>query len=149
MECNNLTREDLYDSIKGMSPKERQILIDTFIHEASMLAFSLELSFRIDQGQEQIPETEFNGETLESLCETVRVMSKWQRMRLVDEFLHYASNEAFAKELNYRQFVQQNTRHMGEYDERDEVEPADEEESGQSNCPDNEQSVKVKENNDL
>ena len=119
MECNNLTREDLYDAIKGMSPKERQILIDTFIGEASMLAFSLELSFRIDHGQEQIPDTEYNGETLESLCETVRGMSAWQRMRLVDEFLHYASNDAFANELNYRQFVQQNTRHMGEYDERD------------------------------
>ena len=119
MECNNLTREDLYDTIKGMSPKERQILIDTFISEASMLAFSLELSFRIDHGQEQTPETEYNGETLESLCETVRGMSAWQRMRLVDEFLHYASNEAFTNELNYRQFVQQHTRHMGEYDERD------------------------------
>ena len=84
-----------------------------------MLAFSLELSFRIDHGQEQIPDTEYNGETLESLCETVRGMSAWQRMRLVDEFLHYASNEAFANELNFRQFVQRYTRHMGEYDERD------------------------------
>ena len=119
MECNNLTLEDLYDLVKGMSPKERQILIDTFISEASILAFSLELSFRVEYGQEQIQETEYNGETLESLCETVRGMSAWQRMRLVDEFLHYASNEAFANELNYRQFVQQNTRHMGEYDERD------------------------------
>ena len=125
MECNNLTREDLYDTINGMSPKERQILIDTFIGEASMLAFSLELSFRIDHGQEQIPDTEYNGETLESMCETVRGMSAWQRMRLVDEFLHYASNEAFANELNYRQFVQQCTRHMGEYDERDEVNEED------------------------
>ena len=116
---NDVKLEDLYDVIKGMSPKERQILIDTFIHEASMLAFSLELSFRIDHGQEQIQETEFNAETLESLCETVRGMSAWERMRLVDEFLHYASNEAFANELNYRQFVQQCTRHMGEYDERD------------------------------
>lgn len=90
-----------------------------------MLAFSLELSFRIDHGQEQIPDTEYNGETLESLCETVRGMSAWQRMRLVDEFLHYASNEAFTNELNYRQFVQRHTRHMGEYDERDEVNEED------------------------
>ena len=126
MECNNLTREDLYDTIKGMSPKERQILIDTFIHEASMLAFSLELSFRIDHGQEQIQDTEYNAETLESLCETVRGMSRWQRMLLVDEFLHDASDRAFELEFSYRQFVQQCTRHMGEYDERDEAEPTDE-----------------------
>ena len=126
MECNNLTREDLYDTIKGMSPKERQMLIDTFIHEASMLAFSLELSFRIDHGQEQIQETEYNGETLESMCETVRGMSAWERMLLVDEFLYDASDRAFELELSYRQFVQQHTRHMGEYDERDEVEPTDE-----------------------
>ena len=119
MECNNVKREDLYETIKGMSPKERQILIDTFIGEASMLAFSLELSFRVEYGQEQIPDTEYNGETLESLCETVRGMSAWQRMRLVDEFLHYASNEAFTNELNFRQFVQQHTRHMGDADERD------------------------------
>ena len=112
MECNNLTREDLYDTIKGMSPKERQILIDTFIHEASMLAFSLELSFRIDHGQEQIPDTEFNGETLESMCETVRGMSKWQRMRLVDEFLHDASDRAFELELDFRRFVESCTEHM-------------------------------------
>ena len=118
-QCNDVKFEDLYETVKGMSPKERQILIDTFISEASMLAFSLELSFRIDHGQEQIPDTEFNGETLESMCETVRGMSAWERMRLVDEFLHYASNEAFTLELNYRQFVQQHTRHMGEYDERD------------------------------
>ena len=63
MECNNLTREDLYDTIKGMSP--------------------------------------------------------WERMKLVDEFIHDASDLAFSLELGFRQFVQQNTRHMGEYDERD------------------------------
>ena len=63
MECNNLTREDLYDVIKGMSP--------------------------------------------------------WERMKLVDEFIHDASDLAFSLELGFRQFVQQNTRHMGEYDERD------------------------------
>ena len=63
MECNNLTREDLYDTIKGMSP--------------------------------------------------------WERMKLVDEFIHDASDLAFSLELGFRQFVQQHTRHMGEYDERD------------------------------
>ena len=63
MECNNLTREDLYDTIKGMSP--------------------------------------------------------WERMKLVDEFIHDASDLAFSLDLGFRQFVQQHTRHMGEYDERD------------------------------
>ena len=92
---------------------------------------------------------ECNNLTREDLYETVRHMRPFERMRLVDEFLHDASDLAFSLEFSFRQFVQQNTRHMGEYDERDEVEPADEEESGQSDCPDNEQSVKVKENTDL
>ena len=90
-----------------------------------------------------------NNTKLEDLYDVVKGMSPFERMRLVDEFLHDASDLAFALELDFRQFVQQNTRHMGEYDERDEVEPTDEEESGQSDCPDNEQSVKVKENTDL
>ena len=61
----------------------------------------------------------YNGETLESLYDTIKGMSPFERMRLVDEFLHDASDRAFELELNYRQFVQQCTRHMGEYDERD------------------------------
>ena len=87
-----------------------------------------------------------NDVKFEDLYETVKGMSRWQRMLLVDEFLHDASDLAFALELNYRQFVQQHTRHMGEYDERDEEEPADEEESGQSDCPDNKRSVKKNNN---
>ena len=67
-----------------------------------------------------------NDVKFEDLYETVKGMSRWQRMLLVDEFLHDASDRAFELELNYRQFVQRHTRHMGEYDERDEVEPTDE-----------------------
>ena len=53
MEHNDVKLEDLYDTIKGMSPKERQILIDTFIHEASMLAFSLRKTFSIGKAEDK------------------------------------------------------------------------------------------------
>ena len=66
-----------------------------------------------------------NDVKFEDLYETVKGMSRWQRMLLVDEFLHDASDRAFELELNFRQFVQQNTRHMGEYDEHDEVNEED------------------------
>ena len=43
---NDVKLEDLYDTIKGMSPFERMRLVDEFIHDASDLAFALELDFR-------------------------------------------------------------------------------------------------------
>ena len=46
MECNNTKLEDLYDTIKGMSPWERTKLIDEFLHDASYTAFHLEWDFR-------------------------------------------------------------------------------------------------------
>ena len=61
-----------------------------------------------------------NDTKREDLYETVKGMSRWQRMLLVDEFLHDASDRAFELELNFRQFVQQNTRHMGDEEEREE-----------------------------
>ena len=69
---------------------------------------------------------QYNDVKLEDLYDVVKGMSPFERMRLVDEFLHDASDLAFSLEFSYRQFVQQHTRHMGEYDERDEVEPTDE-----------------------
>lgn len=62
---------------------------------------------------------ESNDVKLEDLYDVIKGMSPFERMRLVDEFLHDACDLAFALELGFRQFVQQNARHMGEYDERD------------------------------
>ena len=54
----------------------------------------------------------YNGETLESLYDTIKGMSPFERMRLVDEFLHDASDLAFALELDFRRFVESCTEHM-------------------------------------
>ena len=58
------------------------------------------------------PEPVYNGETLESLYDTIKGMSPFERMRLVDEFLHDASDLAFALELDFRRFVESCTEHM-------------------------------------
>ena len=63
---------------------------------------------------------QYNGVTFEDLYETIKGMSPWERMKLVDEFIHDASDLAFSLELGFRQFVQQNTRHMGDEEPTDE-----------------------------
>ena len=55
---------------------------------------------------------QYNDVKFEDLYETVKGMSPWERMKLVDEFIHDASDLAFALELDFRRFVESCTEHM-------------------------------------
>ena len=48
---NGVTFQDLYPTVKGMSPWQRTLLVDEFLRDASQLAFALELQLRIEQGR--------------------------------------------------------------------------------------------------
>ena len=58
------------------------------------------------------PEPVYNKWTFNKLYKIVKGMSPWERMKLVDEFIHDASDLAFALELDFRRFVESCTEHM-------------------------------------
>ena len=61
---------------------------------------------------------ECNDTKFEDLYETIKGMSPWERMKLVDEFIHDASDVGLASEVDFRRYVQSCSEHMGDIERK-------------------------------